>query len=145
MVRIVVIDGQGGGIGYQVILALRGDLPDEVEIIALGTNAVATQNMMRAKANKGATGENAIVRTAPKADIIIGTLGILAANSMLGELTPAMAEAIGSSDAVKLLLPHNQSQIEVVTVVSKPLPHALEDLVKRVREIYAEREGNDHV
>lgn len=143
--RIVVIDGQGGGIGYQVILALRGNLPDEVEIIALGTNAVATQNMMRAKANKGATGENAIVRTVPKAEIIIGTLSILAANSMLGELTPAMAEAIGSSDAVKLLLPHNQSQIEVVTVVSKPLPHAIEDLVSRVQEIYTEREVKGNV
>lgn len=135
--KIAVIDGQGGGIGHQIILQLRERLPEEVEIIALGTNAVATQNMLKAKANKGASGENAIIRTVREADIIVGTLAIIAAHAMLGELTPAMAEAIASAPAVKLLLPHNQSQIEVVGTVSKPLPHLIEDLVNRVQELIA--------
>ncbi|PIU85865.1 MAG: hypothetical protein COS67_05565, partial [Deltaproteobacteria bacterium CG06_land_8_20_14_3_00_44_19] len=94
--RICVIDGQGGGIGSAIIKRLKEEFQERIEIIALGTNSIATSAMMRAKANKGATGENAIVRTVPSADIIIGSVGIVMANSMMGELTPKMAEAVSS-------------------------------------------------
>ncbi|MDI3280703.1 MAG: DUF3842 family protein [Bacillota bacterium] len=143
--KIAVVDGQGGGIGYQVILQLREKLPEDVEIIALGTNAVATQNMLKAKANRGASGENAIVRTVNAVDVIVGTLSIVAAHSMMGELTPAMAEAIAASRAIKVLLPHNQSQIEVISAVSKPLPHLIEDLVARLQELLKERKSSQSV
>ncbi len=91
---ICVVDGQGGKIGSVIIARLKERLKEEVEIIALGTNSLATQNMMKARANKGASGENAIVTTLPRADIVIGTINILMANSMLGEFTPRMAQAV---------------------------------------------------
>ncbi len=91
--RIAVIDGQGGGIGKTIVEKLRKELPEDVEIIALGTNALATSCMLKAGANEGATGENAIVANAGKVDVIMGTVGIIAANSMLGELTPQMAKS----------------------------------------------------
>ena len=91
---IAVIDGQGGGIGSAIIKRLRETLAEEVEIIGLGTNAMATGTMLKGGANKGASGENAIVQTVKTVDIIIGTTGIVLANSMMGELTPKMAEAV---------------------------------------------------
>ena len=94
---IAVIDGQGGGIGSAIIKRLRETFAEEVEIIGLGTNAMATGAMLKAGANKGASGENAIVQTVKTVDIIIGTTAIVLANSMMGELTPKMAEAIASS------------------------------------------------
>src|SRR5512143_907191 len=99
---IAVIDGQGGGIGSAIIKRLREVLAEEVEVIGLGTNAMATGAMLKAGANKGASGENAIVQTIKTVDMIVGTSGIVLANSMMGELTPKMAEAIASSAAMKL-------------------------------------------
>ncbi|OGW14299.1 MAG: hypothetical protein A2035_00570, partial [Nitrospirae bacterium GWA2_42_11] len=108
-ITIVVIDGQGGGIGAHIIEKLQKNLPDEslekIEIIALGTNAIATSLMMKAGANRAATGENSIVRASGLADIIIGSWAIIVPNSMLGELTPPMAGAVSSSNAKKLLIP----------------------------------------
>ena len=112
--RIAVIDGQGGGIGRHITEKLRRNLSEDVEIIALGTNALATAAMLKAGANEGATGENAIVQTTKKVDIITGAVSILAANSMFGEVSPKVAEAVGSADAVKILLPVNRSNIEIV-------------------------------
>jgi hypothetical protein len=132
--RICVIDGQGGGIGNALIKRIRATFLEQVEILALGTNAIATAQMMKAGANKGASGENAIRFTLPKADVIIGPISIVLANSMMGELTPAMAVAVASSDAPKLLLPLTQQDVEVIGVVSQPLPHLVEHLVeKRLR------------
>ena len=127
--RICIIDGQGGGIGSTIIKRLKEEFKEKVEIIALGTNSIATSAMMRAKANKGATGENAIIRTVASVDIIIGSLGIMIANSMMGELTPKMAEAIASSPAKKFILPLLQENIEIVGFVPEPLPHLVEELV----------------
>lgn len=134
--RICVIDGQGGGIGSTLIKKLKEEFQERIEIIALGTNSIATSAMMRAKANKGATGENAIVRTVPSADIIIGSIGIVMANSMMGELTPKMAEAISSSPAKKLLLPLLQEKVEIIGVAPEPLPHLVECLVtEKLKEL----------
>jgi len=102
---IAVIDGQGGGIGSAIIKRLREVLGEQLEVIGLGTNAMATGAMLKAGANKGASGENAIVQTVKRVDLIAGTFSIVLANSMMGELTPKMAEAIASSPAIKCLLP----------------------------------------
>jgi len=132
---IAVIDGQGGGIGSAMIKRLREDLAEEVEIIGLGTNAMATGAMLKAGANKGASGENAIVQTVKTVDVIIGTTGIVLANSMMGELSPKMAEAIASSPAMKYLLPLKMPEVEIIGAPKEPLPHLVDQLVKRIREI----------
>ncbi len=134
--RIAVIDGQGGGIGKHITERIRKGLGPEVEIIALGTNSAATALMLRAGANEGATGENAVVQTVAEVDVVTGPISILAANSMLGEVTPGMAAAIGSSKALKLLLPIGRSRIEIVGVLSEPLPHLVEKLVQALKEHY---------
>ncbi|MDI6852346.1 MAG: DUF3842 family protein [Deltaproteobacteria bacterium] len=127
--RICVIDGQGGGIGAAIIKRLKEVYAEEHEVIALGTNAVATAQMMKARANRGASGENAIVRTVASVDIIIGTLSIVLANAMMGELTPRMAEAIASAPAPKLLLPLTQERVEIIGLLPEPLPHLVEKIV----------------
>ena len=132
---VAVIDGQGGGIGSLMIKHLRETLAEEVEIIGLGTNAMATGAMLKAGANKGASGENAIVQTVKTVDVIIGTTGIVLANSMMGELTPKMAEAIASSPAMKYLLPLKMPEVEIIGAPKEPLPHLVDQLVKRIREI----------
>ena len=129
MKRICVIDGQGGGIGSAIIKKLKESLGETVQIIALGTNAIATAQMLKVGANSGASGENAIVRTSQKVDIIIGPIGILISHAMLGELTPKMAEAVTASPARKILLPLTQENIEVVGITSMPLPHLIDSLL----------------
>jgi len=140
--RIAVVDGQGGGIGKHIVQELRKAFGDSVEILALGTNSAATSLMLRAGANEGATGENAIIQNASKVEVITGTIAILAAHSMLGELTPGMAEAIGKSKAVKFLLPLNRVGINVVGVKDEPLPHQIADLVKQLKRF---KEAYDNV
>jgi len=128
--RICVIDGQGGGIGSAVIKRLKDFFGETVEIIALGTNAIATAQMLKAKANRGASGENAIVQTTGKVDVIIGTVGIIVANAMMGEVTPKMAEAVADSPAKKLLIPLTQENIEIIGLPLAPLPHLIEALLQ---------------
>lgn len=135
MKKIAVIDGQGGGIGSLIIKRVREECGETVEIIALGTNSTATFAMMKARANKGATGENAIVWNAGKADVILGPLSIILSNSMYGEMTSAMAEAIASSPAKKILLPLNQEGVEVIGVVKEPLLHVIDHLIERLKEV----------
>jgi hypothetical protein len=127
--RICVIDGQGGGIGSTIIKKIKEAYGESVEILALGTNAIATAQMLKAKANRGATGENAIVQTVARADVVIGTLGILMAHAMMGEVTPSMAAAVAASPALKLLLPISQEQVVMVGMVAEPLPHLVDELV----------------
>lgn len=134
MLKIGVIDGQGGGIGSLIVKRLRDEFGDSIEILALGTNAVATTAMMKSRANKGATGENAIVWNAGRVDLITGPLSIVLPNAMLGELTPKMAEAIVSSNIKKILLPLNQEGIDVAGVEKEPLPHMVEKLIERIRK-----------
>ena len=132
---ICVIDGQGGGIGSTIVRRIKEEFGERVDVIALGTNSIATAAMMKARANRGATGENAIVWMAPQADYIIGPISIVMANAMMGELTPMMAEAISSSPASKILLPLSQEKVSIVGVTPQPLPHLVEDLiVKELKE-----------
>lgn len=135
MVKIAVIDGQGGGIGSLIIKRLREAMGDAIEIIALGTNSTATTAMMKARANKGATGENAIRWSTAKVEIITGPLSITLANAMMGEVTVTMAEAIASSPAKKILLPLNQEDVEVLGTAKEPLPHLVEKLIERIKEV----------
>ena len=132
---IAVIDGQGGGIGSTIIKRLRETLAEEVEIIGLGTNAMATGAMLKVGANRGASGENAIVQTVKAVDIVIGTTAIVLANSMMGELTPKMAEAIASSPAMKCLLPLKIPEVEIIGAPKEPLPHLVDQLIKRIQEM----------
>jgi hypothetical protein len=134
VLKIAVIDGQGGGIGSLIVKRLREEFGDSVEVLALGTNAAATSAMMKSRANKGATGVNAILWNAPRVNLIIGPLSIVLPNAMLGELTTAMAEAVVSSDAKKILLALNQEGIEVIGVEKEPLPHMIEKIIETVRQ-----------
>lgn len=138
-VIIGVVDGQGGGIGAHVVERLRKTLPEHCEIVALGTNAIATAAMMKAGANKGASGENAIRQTAPRLDIIAGGLAILQPHSMLGEVTPAMVEAISGSRARKVVMPLKSEGIDVVGLKGEPIPHLIEELARRVASIVKEQ------
>jgi hypothetical protein len=132
---IAVVDGQGGGIGSTIIKRLRETLAEGIEIIGLGTNAMATGAMLKGGANKGASGENAIVQTVKSVDIITGTTSIVLANSMMGELTPKMAEAIASCPALKLLLPLRIPEVEIIGAPKEPFPHLIDQLMKRIQEI----------
>lgn len=133
--RIAVIDGQGGGIGKHITERIRKISPEGLEILALGTNALATSVMLKAGANEGASGENAIVYNAPRVDIIVGSVSIMYANSMSGELTPKMAEAIASSPAKKILLPLTKSEVVIVGVKPEPLPHLIDELIMQIKKI----------
>jgi predicted RNA-binding protein len=135
MLRVAVIDGQGGGIGNLVVKRLREEFKDTVEIIALGTNAAATASMMKARANKGATGENAIVWNSQRVDVIVGPLSIVLPDAMLGEVTAKMASAVVASAAKTILLPLNQEEIEIAGANKEPLPHMIEHIVSRIKEI----------
>jgi hypothetical protein len=138
LMRICVIDGQGGGIGSAVIKKLKEMYGESIEIIALGTNAIATSQMLKAKANRGASGENAIVQTAGNVDVIIGTIGILLAHSMMGEVTPRMAEAIAASAARKIIIPISQENVEIVGISSMPLPHFIDALIQKNLKLLGE-------
>ncbi len=127
--RICVIDGQGGGIGSTIIKKTKEIFGESVEIWALGTNAIATAQMLKAKANRGATGENAIVQTVARVDVIAGTLSIIMAHAMMGEVTPEMAAAVAASPAVKILLPLSQENIIICGTVTEPLPHLVDNMV----------------
>jgi NAD(P)-dependent dehydrogenase (short-subunit alcohol dehydrogenase family) len=131
--RIAVVDGQGGGIGKAIVEKFRQAFGEDIEIIALGTNSLATALMLKAGANEGATGENAVVYNASKVDIILGPIGIICANSLLGELTPLMARAIAESSAKKVLIPLNRCNVTVAGTQNKPLPHYIDDAIEIVK------------
>ncbi|HHY41774.1 MAG TPA: DUF3842 family protein [Thermoanaerobacterales bacterium] len=134
--NIAVIDGMGGGIGSQIISLLRQDLPSDVKIYALGTNSAATSNMMKEKANKGATGESAITFVVNKVDVIVGSLGIIIPNSMLGEITPSIATAIASCNAKKILIPIiDNEDITLLGIEKKPLFLAIKDAIEKIKEL----------
>lgn len=140
--KIAIIDGQGGGIGKAIVEKIRSCLGYEIEIIALGTNALATSLMIKSGANEGASGENAIIVNVSKVDLIIGSISIIAANSMLGELSPSMAKAISDSPAKKVLIPLNKCNIYLAGIKNVPLPHYIEDVIELIRSFSG---GNQNV
>lgn len=112
---ILVIDGQGGSLGRSLIVSIRQAIPDS-EIIAVGTNAMATAAMLKAGPSAGATGENAVIYNAARCDAIVAPIGLISPNAMHGEISPRMAEAVGRSDALKVLIPSTRCNIRVAGV-----------------------------
>jgi len=138
-IRICVIDGQGGGIGSAIIKRLRDVICESTELLALGTNAIATSQMLKAGANRGASGENAIVQTVKQVDIIVGPVGIILTHSMMGEVTPGISEAVSLSPARKFLIPLSQENIEIVGVSSAPLPHIIDEMIEKNLRAYTKQ------
>lgn len=131
---IAVVDGLGGGIGAQIVTQLRQELPLDVEVVALGTSAIATDRMMRAKATRGASGENAIRVSIKQADFIIAPLAVLVPNSLMGEVTATIAESIADAAATKLLLPIGLPRVEIVGLESRPLTKQISRAISSIRE-----------
>jgi hypothetical protein len=129
LLRVAVIDGQGASIGSAVIKRIRLAFGGGVEVWALGTNAIATSQMLKAGANRGATGEGAVCHSVNQVDVVVGPISILISNSFMGELTAAMAQSISRCKAIKLLLPLTQEAVHVVGVVPEPLPRQMETLI----------------
>ncbi len=136
--NLLVIDGQGGQLGSQIIKAVRNRYND-IQITAVGTNATATSSMIKAGANQGATGENPVIVASRKADVIIGPIGIVIADSLLGEITPEMAVAVGQSNAARILIPINKCE-NLVAGISKLTTTALiDDTLNKLQEIINSR------
>ena len=131
--RKAVIDGQGGGIGKHIVEQLRKRMPD-LEILALGTNALATGAMLRAGATEGASGESAICFNADRVDVILGSFAIMTVYGLLGEITPAIATALSVSKADKLLIPIQRGNIQIIGTNRSPLPHQVESLVNEIEQ-----------
>lgn len=131
--KIVIIDGQGGRMGKAVIEKLH-ELYPELETYAIGTNSIATSSMMKAGASYGATGENPAIVNAQDADIIIGPIGIVMANALLGEITPAMAAAIGASSAYKILIPVNRCNHFIVGCQNSTLSEYIQMVCEEVKK-----------
>lgn len=113
--KVLIIDGQGGGLGRQLVTVIKERYP-QVEVMAVGTNSLATGAMLRAGADQAATGENSVVVASARADVIMGPVGIVIADSMLGEITPKMAQAVGQSRAKRILIPVNLCDNIIVCV-----------------------------
>ena len=131
---VAVVDGMGGGIGPQIVTQLRQELPLEVEILALGANAVATRKMMQARASRGASGENAIRVSIGEADFILAPIGVVVPNSMMGEITPGIAEAVTGAPGRKLLLPLNQPHFEIIGIDWKALTKQIITAIALIRQ-----------
>lgn len=131
--NVTVIDGQGGGLGKQLVDAiLKADL--NINLTAVGTNSLATSAMIKAGAKKVATGENAVIVASRKSDIMVGPLGIAITDSLLGEITPAMATAVGQSSAKKILIPMNLCDLQVVGVPNRSMALHIKDAIDMIRQ-----------
>lgn len=131
--RILVIDGQGGNLGCQLIKLINEQLSN-VEIHAVGTNSMATNNMLKTgTAVMAATGENAVIVGCRKADIIVGPIGIVIADALMGEITPEMANAVGQSDAKRVLIPMNKCDTLIAGVENIPMSKLLQDAIDKLK------------
>ena len=133
--RAVVLDGQGGGVGSQLIRLLKPRLPEDWDLLCLGTNVLATSAMLKAGGSQGATGENAIVYQAARADLILGPIGIIMANGILGEVSPTMAAAVSGSDAVKILIPSTTCGIHVAGTENCRLDEYLRRAIEQAEKV----------
>lgn len=136
--NILIIDGQGGGIGRQLVENIKKAFPEQ-KITAVGTNALAAQAMLKAGADRTATGENAVVVGCRTADIIIGPIGIAIADSLWGEITPKMALSVGQSNAVRILLPMNLCSNYIAGVDRINTSEIIDDCIVKIREILSQR------
>ncbi len=134
--QILIIDGQGGKLGQQLITALKAAVPD-CELIAVGTNGIASANMMKASPLYAATGENAVIVACRTADIIVGPIGIVIADALHGELTPRMALAVAQSQAHRVLIPVNRCNNYVAGLRAQTVAELLQDALKHVQELIA--------
>lgn len=132
--KIIVIDGQGGNIGKQLVKGIKESFPD-VYVRAIGTNSTATSNMLKGGADEGATGENAVVVGCRQADIIVGPIGIIVADALLGEVSEKMAQAINTSDAKKVLIPLNKCDVLIAGCESKSTGDLLNDAIRMIHDI----------
>ena len=132
--NVLIIDGQGGQLGSQIIKAVISRYPD-IDLTAVGTNAAATTAMVKAGAKKAETGENPIIVACRKADVIIGPIGIVIADALLGEITPDAAKAVGQSDAVRILIPINKCENLVAGVANLTLTSLIEDALAKLDKI----------
>ncbi|MCF2596159.1 DUF3842 family protein [Pseudoflavonifractor phocaeensis] len=131
--KIVVVDGQGGRLGKLLVEGIKTRLP-QAQVYALGTNSIATATMLKAGADFGATGENPVIRGVMDADAVLGPVGIVVAHAILGEVTPAMAEAVGGCRARKFLVPMNSCGVVVAGVKDQPLPVYVSQAVEQMAE-----------
>ena len=131
--KVLVIDGQGGGLGRQLVAAVKAGYPD-VEVLAVGTNSAATGAMLKAGADMAATGENSVEVACRKVDVIMGPVGIVIADSMLGEITPRMAAAVGQSQAGRILIPVNMCDNIVVGIADLPMTKKVESAVEALAD-----------
>ncbi len=138
---ILVIDGQGGGLGKQIVAALKQERPQDA-VLAVGTNTTATAAMLKVGADMAATGENAVVVGCRKADVIIGPIGIVIADSMLGEITPAMAAAVGQSRAKRILIPMNLCDHIIIGVMEQPIGQMVQGAIRAVDELLHESQAD---
>ena len=134
--KILIVDGQGGGVGRQLAVQIKQAFPD-IQLMAVGTNTVATSAMMKGGADTAATGENAVLVAARKADVIIGPLGIVVADSLGGEITPAMANAVAQSNAKRILLPFKNCDNVIVGVSDYTLVNLIQLAIEELRKIIA--------
>lgn len=132
--NILVIDGQGGQLGGQIIKSLKSTFSD-INIMAVGTNATASATMLKAGANQAATGENPVLVACRKADIIIGPIGIVIADALFGEITPQMAVAVGQADAVRILLPLNKCDNLIAGITNISMNTIIDDAIEKVKTI----------
>ena len=132
--KVVVIDGQGGQLGAQIVKEILTQFQD-IELIAIGTNAVATASMLKAGAKNAATGENPVVVASRTADVIIGPVGIVVADSLLGEITEKMAIAVGKSDATRILIPMNRCDNLIAGIDNMSVGALIEDVVKKLKSL----------
>ena len=135
IIRILVIDGMGGGIGKAIIEHLKKGLKS-AELVAVGTNSIATSAMLKAGADYGATGENAVIHNCGKSDFIIGVTGIVIANSMHGEISPKMAEAVSISPAHKILIPIDRCNVTILGIAEKPIQQYISEIADVLKEDY---------
>ena len=136
--HVLVMDGQGGQLGSQLIKALQA-YQDKLNIIAVGTNATATAAMLKAGAKEAATGENPVIVACRKADVIIGPIGNVIADARLGEVTPAMAAAVGQADATRILIPVNKCENLIAGVSNLPMSALIQDAVAKLEKILEDR------
>ena len=132
--RVLVIDGQGGGLGRQLVGAIAAACP-EAELLAVGTNSLAASSMLKAGARRAATGENAVVVNCRTADVIVGPIGIVIADSLMGEITPRMATAVCQSSAKRVLVPINHCENYVVGVPEQPIAQLVQAAAQKIKQI----------